>query len=211
MKIYDSTRAYDLASAPNSRIDALSSAHVFALLGLDNLVVVPTFYAVYTATGWLNSLVFMDRIDAYSNWVCPFQNSLTQSADDPFSFAKTLFAIFISICILIFGVVLLTSKKPEASASARSGDRRALVIAPQNARRQKGRSAAGQSISSSSPILGHEDDDMELGDEENDVLRPHDEEGEHQMWQIGGDDEDDETGDNKRDEQSHESGHHQQV
>ncbi|KAG8707612.1 hypothetical protein FRC08_000387, partial [Ceratobasidium sp. 394] len=48
---------------------------------------------VYTASGFLNSLVFNDEIDAYKGW--------------------TLFAIFVSILILIGGVVLLTLKKPD--------------------------------------------------------------------------------------------------
>ncbi|KAF8320817.1 hypothetical protein DL93DRAFT_2131210 [Clavulina sp. PMI_390] len=128
----------------------------------DSTLVVPTFYAVYTATGWLNSLVFMDEVSAYSNWI--------------------LFAIFLSICILISGVVLLTSKKPEPSA-------------PQpnqpggNARRKQ-----MQSISSSSPML---DGEEEYGDEEDDELHPTGNSGgkegdeEHQMWQIGDDEDDD--------------------
>jgi len=154
----------------------------------DSTLVVPTFYAVYTATGWLNSLVFMDEVDSYSNW--------------------TLFAIFISICILIFGVVLLTSKKPESSVPVQSSDRRAPVIGsvPPHTRARlgrKGQSRAGQSVSSSSPILGDDEDDLELGgDEENDALRPHREEEEHQLWQVGEEDEESETGDDNRKEQT---------
>ncbi|KAI0051182.1 hypothetical protein FA95DRAFT_1554753 [Auriscalpium vulgare] len=59
----------------------------------DSTLVVPVFYGVYTATGWLNSLIFNDSVDAYQSW--------------------TLFLIFVSILILISGVVLLTHKKPE--------------------------------------------------------------------------------------------------
>ncbi|KAJ3568391.1 hypothetical protein NP233_g5744 [Leucocoprinus birnbaumii] len=59
----------------------------------DSTLVVPVFYGVYTATGFLNSLIFNDQVDAYQSW--------------------TLFLIFVSILVLICGVVLLTHKKPE--------------------------------------------------------------------------------------------------
>jgi len=103
--------------------------------------------------------------------------------------------------------VLLTSKKPESSESAQSSDRRAPVIGsvPGNTRARlgrKGRSRAGQSVSSSSPILGDDEDDLELGDEENDALRPHRDEEEHQVWQVGEEDEESETGNDNRDEQT---------
>jgi len=62
----------------------------------NSTLVVPVFYGVYTATGWLNSLIFNDSVDAYASW--------------------TLFLLFVSILILISGVVLLTHKKPEVSA-----------------------------------------------------------------------------------------------
>ncbi|KAI0063590.1 hypothetical protein BV25DRAFT_395159 [Artomyces pyxidatus] len=65
----------------------------------DSTLVVPVFYGVYTATGWLNSLIFNDSVDAYASW--------------------TLFLIFVSILILISGVVLLTHKKPEPTGPAR--------------------------------------------------------------------------------------------
>ncbi|KAF8630685.1 hypothetical protein AX15_002828 [Amanita polypyramis BW_CC] len=59
----------------------------------DSTLVVPVFYGVYTAMGFLNSLIFNDEVDAYHGW--------------------TLFLIFLSISVLIAGVVLLTHKKPE--------------------------------------------------------------------------------------------------
>ncbi|KAJ8503132.1 hypothetical protein ONZ45_g11128 [Pleurotus djamor] len=60
----------------------------------DSTLVVPVFYGVYTASGFLDSLIFNNEVDAYQSW--------------------TLFLIFVSILILISGVVLLTHKKPEA-------------------------------------------------------------------------------------------------
>ncbi|THH18788.1 hypothetical protein EW146_g2254 [Bondarzewia mesenterica] len=67
----------------------------------DSTLVVPVFYGVYTATGWLDSLIFNDSVDAYASW--------------------TLFLIFVSILILISGVILLTYKKPDKAASQRDG------------------------------------------------------------------------------------------
>ncbi|KAH0827513.1 hypothetical protein J3R83DRAFT_4226 [Lanmaoa asiatica] len=61
----------------------------------DSTLVVPVFYGVYTATGFLDSLVFNNGVDAYKPWI--------------------LFLIFTSIVILVSGVVLLTHKKPERS------------------------------------------------------------------------------------------------
>lgn len=76
----------------------------------DSTLVVPVFYGVYTATGYvafstinlcslvisfLDSLIFNNQVDAYKPWI--------------------LFLIFASIVILISGVVLLTHKKPERS------------------------------------------------------------------------------------------------
>ncbi|EAU91775.2 hypothetical protein CC1G_04543 [Coprinopsis cinerea okayama7 len=59
----------------------------------DSTLVVPVFYGVYTATGFLNSLIFNNEVESYQSW--------------------TLFLIFVSISVLVSGVVLLTHKKPE--------------------------------------------------------------------------------------------------
>jgi len=67
----------------------------------DSTLVVPVFYGVYTAAGWLDSLIFNDSVDAYASW--------------------TLFLSFVSILVLISGVVLLTHKKPEPSTTQRDG------------------------------------------------------------------------------------------
>jgi hypothetical protein len=65
----------------------------------DSTLVVPVFYGVYTAAGFLNSLIFNDEVGAYGNW--------------------TLFAIFCSIMVLVAGVILLTHKKPEHKTGAK--------------------------------------------------------------------------------------------
>jgi len=61
----------------------------------DSTLVVPVFYGVYTATGFLDSLIFSNEVESYKPWV--------------------LLLVFASIVILISGVVLLTHKKPEQS------------------------------------------------------------------------------------------------
>ncbi|KAH7920065.1 hypothetical protein BV22DRAFT_1199177 [Leucogyrophana mollusca] len=67
----------------------------------DSTLVVPVFYGVYTATGFLDSMVFNNEVDAYKPWI--------------------LFLIFASIVTLISGVVLLTHKKPERSNRGLTG------------------------------------------------------------------------------------------
>ncbi|KAJ7647271.1 hypothetical protein FB45DRAFT_892927 [Roridomyces roridus] len=87
-------------AAPVFTIIILSTTAVMQIICLnrglkiyDSTLVVPVFYGVYTATGFLDSLIFNNEVDAYQPW--------------------TLFLIFVSIFILISGVVLLTHKKPE--------------------------------------------------------------------------------------------------
>jgi len=90
----------------------------------DSTLVVPVFYGVYTATGFLDSLIFNNETDSYQSW--------------------TLFLIFVSIFILISGVVLLTHKKPEPGPlTARSA---ALGSAgfPRLQLRQRGASQKGK-------------------------------------------------------------------
>jgi len=91
-------------AAPIFTIILLSTTAVMQIICLnrglrvyDSTLVVPVFYGVYTATGWLDSLIFNDEVDAYQSW--------------------TLFLIFVSILILISGVVLLTHKKPEMTGN----------------------------------------------------------------------------------------------
>ncbi|KAG9014493.1 hypothetical protein FRB93_013618 [Tulasnella sp. JGI-2019a] len=68
----------------------------------DSTLVVPMFYGVYTAAGFLNSLIFNDEVDAYKTW--------------------TLFCLGLSILVLIAGVVLLTHKKPEPKSTLAGGE-----------------------------------------------------------------------------------------
>ncbi|KAG9044973.1 hypothetical protein FS837_007236 [Tulasnella sp. UAMH 9824] len=83
-----------LAATAVSQIIALNRG----LKVYESTLVVPMFYGIYTASGFLNSLVFNDEVDAYKPW--------------------TLFCLFLSIVVLISGVVLLTHKKPEPKPAA---------------------------------------------------------------------------------------------
>ncbi|KIO30760.1 hypothetical protein M407DRAFT_20285 [Tulasnella calospora MUT 4182] len=83
-----------LAATAISQIVALNRG----LKVYESTLVVPMFYGIYTASGFLNSLIFNDEVDAYKPW--------------------TLFCLFLSIVVLISGVVLLTHKKPEPKPAA---------------------------------------------------------------------------------------------
>jgi len=83
----------------------------------DSTLVVPVFYGVYTAMGFLDSLIFNNEVDAYESW--------------------TLFLIFVSIIILVSGVVLLTHKKPDKHASTENATALA-TISPTKHRRKRG-------------------------------------------------------------------------
>lgn len=87
----------------------------------DSTLVVPVFYGVYTAIGFLDSLIFNDEVDAYQSW--------------------TLFLIFASILILVSGVVLLTHKKPEPVSATPPT---MLAPPPPGKKRRSRRSKSGQ-------------------------------------------------------------------
>ncbi|KAF5321837.1 hypothetical protein D9619_001866 [Psilocybe cf. subviscida] len=124
----------------------------------DSTLVVPVFYGVYTATGWLNSLIFNNEVEAYKSWA--------------------LFLIFVSILVLIGGVVLLTHKKPEpvtAKIKSQSLPKRKRKAGPKG----KGAGDASTSANGNGHLNGngngHLDDDEErtlgtAGSGENEVL-----------------------------------------
>ncbi|KAK1924848.1 hypothetical protein DB88DRAFT_534894 [Papiliotrema laurentii] len=68
-----------------------------ALECTDTVVVVPLFYAGYTVFGFINSLIFFDQSKQYARWV--------------------LVAVFLSIAVLISGVVLLSLKSSAKTAT----------------------------------------------------------------------------------------------
>ncbi|KAI0356389.1 hypothetical protein OH77DRAFT_1401268 [Trametes cingulata] len=121
----------------------------------DSTLVVPVFYGVYTGLGFLDSLIFNDEVDAYQSW--------------------TLFFIFVSMGVLVSGVVLLTYKKPEEKVTSPTS----AVPLSSRGRRRSRKGGAG---------LTEEDEEDALHEAE---------EGEHEeaMWQLGdaSDEEDDGT------------------
>ncbi|BGP17792.1 hypothetical protein JCM10213_001706 [Rhodosporidiobolus nylandii] len=66
----------------------------------DSTFCVPCFFATYTVSGFINSLVYLDQTDSYKTW--------------------TFALIWVSIAILIAGVILLSSK-PSPKPQTRPG------------------------------------------------------------------------------------------
>ncbi|CED82735.1 Magnesium transporter NIPA [Phaffia rhodozyma] len=72
------------------------------LKAYDSTLVVPVFYAGYTLLGFVNSMVFLDQVGAYS-WT-------------------VLFCIAVGVTVLLSGVVLLSSIKKEPVLETPSAD-----------------------------------------------------------------------------------------
>ena len=108
---------------------------------------------------WLDSLIFNDEVEAYKSW--------------------TLFLIFISIIVLIAGVVLLTFKKSEPVTGKIKS-----VSSPRDRRRRKGdRSrAAGHG----SGEMGEVNDEEHARGSENEVL-----------WAVGDASDDEDEGEDE--------------
>lgn len=138
----------------------------------DSTLVVPVFYGVYTATGWLDSLIFNDEVGAYQSW--------------------TLFLIFVSILVLISGVVLLTHKKPEPI----TGKIKSTALPRRRRKGRKGKSMIGQNGSTGHVEEGEDDEENGHPDAENEVL-----------WAVG--DASDEGDDDDDDDEDEDVDHHQ--
>ncbi|KAJ7178478.1 hypothetical protein C8R43DRAFT_973462 [Mycena crocata] len=112
----------------------------------DSTLVVPVFYGVYTATGFLDSLIFNNEVDSYQSW--------------------TLFLIFVSIGVLISGVVLLTYKKPEPGPlSARTATALGTAGFPRLQLRQRSASRRAKSGKAKGAV-GNDEETMVGGEEE---------------------------------------------
>jgi len=85
----------------------------------DSTLVVPVFYGIYTCSGFLDSLVFYEEMQYFQLWV--------------------LTAIFLSILILIAGVILLSTKKPDKTRLPRTSG---IPAAERERQRDRIRSAA---------------------------------------------------------------------
>ncbi|TDL26137.1 hypothetical protein BD410DRAFT_784180 [Rickenella mellea] len=108
----------------------------------DSTLVVPVFYGVYTASGFLNSLIFNNEVDAYKTW--------------------TLCLIFFSILVLISGVVLLTHKKPEARVPQPTA---LSSVSPRTKRSNGTKGARGSKLD-----LADEDDALRVREEGDSVV-----------------------------------------
>lgn len=123
---------------------------------------------------FLDSLIFNNEVDAYQSW--------------------TLFLIFVSILILISGVVLLTHKKPEPGATPKSSAVMSASVALRNRR-----IAAKKANASKIVVDEDEEEEVQTPAGENDVL-----------WAVGevsdddeGEDEDIDHHQNPRNRASH--------
>ncbi|GAA94759.1 uncharacterized protein L969DRAFT_97276 [Mixia osmundae IAM 14324] len=65
------------------------------LKAYDSTLVVPIFFAVYTASGFINSLIYLNETGVYKVWVFT--------------------CIWLSMLVLVIGVGILSSKKPETT------------------------------------------------------------------------------------------------
>ncbi|KAJ7188151.1 hypothetical protein C8R46DRAFT_1053815 [Mycena filopes] len=146
----------------------------------DSTLVVPVFYGVYTASGFLDSLIFNNEVDSYQSW--------------------TLFLIFVSIFVLISGVVLLTHKKPEPGPlSARTAAALGSAGFPRMELRQRGSAVRRGKGTKVGRPKGVDDDEETMVDGEEEVL-----------WGIGdaSDDSEDESADDGEG-QDEDADHHQ--
>ncbi|EIW69442.1 hypothetical protein TREMEDRAFT_43986 [Tremella mesenterica DSM 1558] len=124
-----------------------------ALQCADTVVVVPLFYAGYTVLGFVNSLIFYNESGQYARWV--------------------LIAVFISIAILISGVVLLSLKSSVKTAT----DPYTVTTEPTSSMRLNPRTRGSRNVSGdTNPFKGGDD---ETADEDAD--RPK----EDVLWEVG--------------------------
>ncbi|KAJ7783262.1 hypothetical protein B0H16DRAFT_1357895 [Mycena metata] len=147
----------------------------------DSTLVVPVFYGVYTATGFLDSLIFNNQVDSYQSW--------------------TLFLIFVSIFVLISGVVLLTHKKPEPGPlSARTAAALGSAGFPRLELRQRGSAARKGKAAKLAKPQGVDDDEETMVDGEEEVL-----------WGVGdaSDHSEDDSADDDGEGQDEDVDHHQ--
>lgn len=131
----------------------------------DSTLVVPVFYGIYTATGFLNSLVFNNEIGAYKGW--------------------TLFLIFLSIMVLISGVVLLTLTKPDPNGKVKSA-----TLPTGRTRRNRSSRPTADAESRGNIEDGDDEQDMlwEVGNASDDEDQGPDEDTDHHQHALYGQD-----------------------
>ncbi|OXC69746.1 hypothetical protein AYX13_01512 [Cryptococcus neoformans] len=114
-----------------------------AIVCADTVVVVPLFYAGYTVFGFVNSLIFYDETKQYARWV--------------------LIAVFLSIAVLISGVVLLSLK----SSANTSSDPYTVSAQPTGSMRLRPRTPKSETVAENDEAgpsdYRKEEDDEEYG------------------------------------------------
>ncbi|WVW83015.1 hypothetical protein I302_105031 [Kwoniella bestiolae CBS 10118] len=129
-----------------------------ALKCADTVVVVPLFYAGYTVFGFINSLIFYNETGQFARWV--------------------LVTVFISIAVLISGVVLLSLK----SSAKAAPDPYTVSAQPSNSMRLRPRNHArtqsGVTDHEAGPSGKHDEDDVDALS--NGEVEPRD-----VLWEVG--------------------------
>ncbi|TXT12631.1 uncharacterized protein COLE_03041 [Cutaneotrichosporon oleaginosum] len=129
-----------------------------ALRCADTVVVVPLFYAGYTVFGFINALIFYDQAGSYARWI--------------------LVMVFLSIGVLIGGVILLSTKPEEPETAEAGNDDPAIRMRPGTARSPLARNGAAMG---SGGVISLDD-----------TPKPSEDRPQEVVWDIGEDSDEDE-------------------
>ncbi|BEJ14484.1 hypothetical protein CspHIS471_0402510 [Cutaneotrichosporon sp. HIS471] len=136
-----------------------------ALRCADTVVVVPLFYAGYTVFGFINALIFYDEAGSYTRWV--------------------LVMVFVSIGVLIGGVILLSTKPEEPETSDESNTDPAIRMRPGTSRPPLARSGAAMGASGAITL--------------DDTPKPSEDHPQEVVWDLGEDSDDEDANANPND------------
>ncbi|WWC89967.1 uncharacterized protein L201_004896 [Kwoniella dendrophila CBS 6074] len=151
-----------------------------ALKCADTVVVVPLFYAGYTVFGFINSLIFYNETGQYARWV--------------------LVTVFISIGVLISGVVLLSLKSSAKAApdpytvSAQPSD--SMRLRPRSHARTQSGITDPESAAGGTPKKKYDQDDIDALSDGGEGGEPRD-----VLWEVGSVSDDDSDRDLDRDDE----------
>ncbi|BEI83663.1 hypothetical protein CcaverHIS002_0402670 [Cutaneotrichosporon cavernicola] len=136
-----------------------------ALRCADTVVVVPLFYAGYTVFGFINALIFYDQAGSYTRWV--------------------LVMVFVSIGVLIGGVILLSTKPEDSEPSDESNTDPAIRMRPGTSRPPLARSGAAMGASGARTL--------------DDTRKPSEDHPQEVVWDLGEDSDDEDANANAND------------
>lgn len=104
----------------------------------DSTLIVPVLFASYTASGWIGSLIYLDELSFYRSWV--------------------LGLVWFSIFVLVAGVVMLSSKKPEGRPRSQSkeGEGWRADLDPEGEAQESALGAAEEGKANRTPARGRD-------------------------------------------------------